>query len=163
MCKACIKEKHQAYYEANKKPLLEINAAWHVKNREKSSAHKAKWAAANKEKVAAKNAAYATNNPEKVRAQKLAWHKNHPEKSRLISRTYQSAKRSRAVAWANKPAIRNIYSIAARLGWHVDHEIPLQGVDVCGLHVHNNLRIVRPLDNLKKGNRFEINSKETIL
>jgi Tol biopolymer transport system component len=57
-------------------------------------------------------------------------------------------------AWANKDKIIAFYRTAKDLGLSVDHEVPLQGRNVCGLHVENNLRLVSHLENSRKSNRF---------
>lgn len=57
--------------------------------------------------------------------------------------------------WADLRAIERLYTEAAESGMHVDHIYPLQGKIVCGLHVANNLRLLPPLENLKKGNRLD--------
>ena len=56
--------------------------------------------------------------------------------------------------WANLAAIERLYTKAATSGMHVDHIYPLQGANVCGLHVANNLRLLTRLENLRKGNRI---------
>jgi len=58
--------------------------------------------------------------------------------------------------------IRCMYQLAAMYTkenlepWHVDHVIPLQGSSVSGLHVPDNLRVIRGLDNIKKKNKYEV-------
>jgi len=58
--------------------------------------------------------------------------------------------------------IRCMYQLAAMYtreneeSWHVDHIVPLQGAVVSGLHVPNNLRVLRGLDNIKKKNQYEV-------
>ena len=49
-----------------------------------------------------------------------------------------------------------MYTKANSEPWHVDHVIPLQGFVVSGLHVPNNLRVIRGLDNIKKKNKYEV-------
>jgi len=37
--------------------------------------------------------------------------------------------------------------------WHIDHIVPLNHPEACGLHLYTNLQLVPAQWNLKKGNR----------
>lgn len=37
---------------------------------------------------------------------------------------------------------------------HIDHIVPIAGRNVCGLHVHHNMRVIPAIDNLRKNNKF---------
>ena len=58
--------------------------------------------------------------------------------------------------------IEEAYSLAVQrtklfgFAWHVDHQIPLRGKLVSGLHVPNNLRVVPWFENQAKTNKYEI-------
>ncbi len=59
----------------------------------------------------------------------------------------------RVPLWADHEKIDEIYRNKPD-GYEVDHIIPLQGKNVSGLHVHNNLQYLSPTENKSKGNKF---------
>jgi hypothetical protein len=73
----------------------------------------------------------------------------------------RTAKLKRTPPWAELEAMRAVYAEAQRLTaetgipHHVDHDIPLQGELVSGLHVLANLQILTGSENSRKHNHFE--------
>lgn len=63
--------------------------------------------------------------------------------------------------WANQEQIKRVYTLCKKISdktgvvHHVDHVIPLQGKNVCGLHVERNLAIIPAKMNIAKGNKYD--------
>jgi len=66
---------------------------------------------------------------------------------------YRASRLQATPSWANLTKIEEIY-LNCPEGFHVDHIIPLNGVNICGLHVENNLQYLSAKDNCSKGNKF---------
>lgn len=79
-------------------------------------------------------------------------YKKHSKIRMLETRTKQLTRKQRTPKWANLDKIREIYKNRPE-GHHVDHIIPLNGKNVCGLHVETNLQYLKATENLSKGNK----------
>lgn len=151
----------KAWYKANMEHVCARTIEYQRQNPEKTKARKKLWYEVNKERELLKSAERYLNNFEKISARKKAYRSANKPLFNAMSakrRAYQ-----RSPAWLtdfDKLKIKCIYSIASMLShenkeaWHVDHIIPLQGKEVCGLHVPNNLWFVRAEENLSKGNKL---------
>lgn len=94
------------------------------------------------------------------------WRAAAPERRRVAERARgalrRATERKQTPPWADLSAIRSVYADAVRVSLetgvehHVDHDLPLRGRLVSGLHVAANLRIIPAIENLRKRNRFEV-------
>lgn len=122
----------------------------------------AKYAKLNKEKINAKKKAWAIANKEKIKLAKSKWQKNNKNNGAKSTAKYRYNKYKSTPLWVDFDLIAIEYELAAWctkvMGkqYHVDHIIPLQGKRVCGLHVHNNLRVILATENISKSNKFAI-------
>ena len=107
---------------------------------------------------------WVSNNKDKIKKIAANYQKNNKDK--VNSRTaIRRGKRLKATPeWLNKTQklqMEKTYSIAAFFTkesgepYHVDHVVPLQGRNVCGLHVPWNLHVIKGSDNVRKGNKWK--------
>jgi hypothetical protein len=135
-CKQCRKEScHQSYkknFEKNADTRKKRDLAWRLENREKHLAKLQKYRESTRGK-----------------AKKCALEKKR-----------EASKLNRTPKWADFDKIQMYYNVCAFFNevngytkYHVDHVVPLQGKNVSGLHVQNNLQVILAQDNVRKGNR----------
>lgn len=114
----------------------------------------------NKKELIEKNKQYRKENPEVGRKANKKYYKKNPHmaaRAKMKRRTLEGKSRP---SWANSDLIKQVYEGSKRLGkllnkkFHVDHIVPLNHPDVCGLHVWANLQVLEDKINLSKGNKF---------
>ena len=145
-CVACIRGDQKAWHTANPEKTKKYNSEKYAKDPIGSMAKAAAWRRAHPEK----DAEYCER-----------WRKKYPHKNvaRVVRR--KTAQLQRTPIWADHEWIEHAYFVAAdmtaKMGepFHVDHEIPLQGKNVSGLHVYENLQILPAKENIRKSNHFE--------
>lgn len=150
---------HKAYQAANREKLSAYSKAWRIVNRERKAAADKAWYEENREKVAAYKKEWQTANSEQVSAQQRAWRENNPDKRNATNAKRRATKLQATPPWLTSDHLTEIQAIYLEASnhstpHHVDHIIPLQGEDVCGLHVPWNLQVIPATENLSKGNRL---------
>jgi CRISPR/Cas system CMR-associated protein Cmr5 small subunit len=159
---------------AAKKAYMKEYAA---KNRVKAYAAVKQWRKENPEKVKEQHRRYARKHPEMIVAKTIRWKRRNPEKAAEVSRRtrtknsvrilvnkarYRANKAKRTPLWLTKADLFEIQCIytyrdalkKVGLDYEVDHIIPLKGEEVSGLHVPENLLVIKASENRLKNNRY---------
>lgn len=137
-CKLCKSQQTSSYYHKNKQRHRAISDAW------------------------------ANANPEKILDIKRRWKQNHPLQRAVDNAKRSAIKRSASVEWDKEFTefvfgeahhLRKLRDALFGFKWHVDHVIPLQGKQVCGLHVWNNFAVIPASVNMRKINKYAISEE----
>ena len=140
--------------------LPAVRSAW-VTGNAKVKASNRRYYEANRERLNAINNAYNAEHRDRLHALGAAYYEQNKGRYRAWSVARKEAVNRATPAWADKVAIEAIYIEAERLTretgvqHEVDHEYPLRGKLVCGLHVAENLRVLTQEANRKKAAKFD--------
>ena len=137
-CKSCRKTDKAVSYE---------------KHKDASNARTKAYYESNKTKVLIKKQEYYRKNAEKMKAWQLTYSRENKGMYRAIKAQYRAAKLNATPKWADLDKIKMIYE-SCPVGYHVDHIVPLQGENICGLHIETNLQYLPASENCRKGNRY---------
>lgn len=147
VCRCCKNEYHKKMYLLKKKERLAQKKEYYQKN---------------KDVLVNKKRTYRKENKSTVKKSLKKYQVNNLDKFNSINAKRRSKKLNATPNWADLDKIQILYEKAkwlesvTGLKYHVDHIIPLQGEDVCGLHVWENLQILEASLNLSKNSKFDI-------
>lgn len=131
------------------------------RSQDKYEAEGAVWYWNNVQQAAEINKRWIRNNKEKHLISKARWRANNKERLAFLQSNRRSRQLQAMPSWANAEAIQQFYTEAARqteqtgVQYTVDHIIPLNGNNACGLHVETNLQLLTLSENSAKGNKHE--------
>ena len=150
-------------------------AQWRAKNRDKTRAAQQRYYDKNKELCNSKAKESQSKKPEYYKAKSLQWARDNKERCLEIRRNYYAKNSAKEIArvrrrqgkikhgeilmnQAQLAEVQGMYDFCKIFkGFEVDHIIPLNGKEVSGLHVLNNLQVLPISKNRSKGNKFLIN------
>lgn len=138
--------------------LAETKTQYYAENPEKRKHHNATYYAKNSEHIKSLNSDWRTENADEMREIRRSYYERNKAIYISRSRARKEHIKQATPPWVNMAAIDAIYCEARRLTeqtgvpYDVDHIIPLRGVNVCGLHVAENLQVLTATENRSKGN-----------
>lgn len=157
VCKECIKINSLNCFKRNRDSRLESMREYRKNNTEYLRFYDRNRYYFNTEERRKYVKLWLANNPEKASEAQRNWAKANKHKKYAIVAKRRAAKLSACPKWLSESQLLEIVEIYKNCpkGWHVDHEIPLQGKNVCGLHVPWNLKAIPAQKNLSKGNKIK--------
>ena len=152
-CKACSKARSKIWNTQNKERKKKTGQLHYQENKDVYLER-------------ARTLNWIKKNPERNKELKSLWAKNNRGKRASYVAKRRACKLQATPPWLTKAQLQDITDVyqkcveVSRLTnevHHVDHIVPLQGKNVCGLHVAWNLEVIPASMNISKSNKFNSN------
>lgn len=156
-CKQCAKDAAKKWREENPELAKERDRTKHEKYRESRLAKMKEYSKANAAKRSKVEKDRYAKDKDSIKKRNYAYRDANKGKVRAWNNSRRAIEKRATPLWADLNKIAAIYEESISMNangcekYHVDHIIPLKGKNVCGLHVHNNLSIIKASENLSKG------------
>lgn len=156
-CKQCARDAARLWRLNNPEEAKERDRRKHEKHRAASLERMRKYSAKNSEKRSALEKERYAKEKEKIKQRNKAYRERNYGLVRVWNNARRASEKRATPPWANFLEMAAIYQLAARMTtetgeqYHVDHIYPLRGRNVSGLHVQNNMQVIKAAENLKKG------------
>ncbi len=82
------------------------------------------------------------------------YQQNHLHKFREYEARRRATQNNATPLWVDVDELKQIYSNCP-IGYEVDHIVPISHLNVCGLHIPNNLQYLPRSENRSKSNKFQ--------
>jgi len=158
-----FRNKRKQYDDEYRNSLLRKN--WEKANEETLYFYRLFYYEFHKEEILEKQKAYHQKNRSVILEKAKVWAKNNWWRFNPHTAKRRADKLKRTPQWLtneDRKTIKNIYKLASDktkqtgISWHVDHIIPLRGINVSGLHVPSNLCVITAKENRSKHNKWEV-------
>ena len=169
-CKSCVAIRDKIRRQIHKEELCLKAKEYYTKNKEITLIKKKKYREDNIEKISSYLKEYAVKHKEKLTKYIGDYIKLHRQNNKHLYAAKDARRRAAKLQalpkWLTKTEheqIKELYEVARMFKlytgqeYHVDHIIPLQGENVCGLHVPWNLQVIPAKENLSKSNKLQEN------
>jgi hypothetical protein len=174
ICTGCKKDKPFSEYTSAKLGKYGLRAKckscratdayeFNLTRKEEISAHGKKYREENAERISIQRAEHTKRNKERLSEYQKQWRLDNPGKSNARTARRRAARKRAVPKWLTKEHNEQIidrYDEAIRttketgIPYEVDHEIPLQGKNVKGLHVPWNLKVIPRSENRRKSRKI---------